>query len=129
MSGDYDETFHSLSGAYSVDALLAAEAQAFEAHLGRCAECRAEVRSLREAAGQLSLPTAVAPPPGLRPAVLAAAAAVRPLPPVTDRAKLPETPDEGASAPENVVPLRRRVCDLWVAAHGWGSSLPRSRSR
>lgn len=125
MSGDDDESFHSLSGAYAVDALLAVEAQAFEAHLGRCAECRAEVRSLREAAARLALPECVTAPPSLRAAVLAAAAAVRPLPPVTDRAKLPETTDV---KPQPLKSWCRCGAGFasWVTAHGWGSSLPRS---
>lgn len=110
MNMDYDESIHSLSGAYAVDALDTVERQAFEAHLDRCAECRAEVRSLREAAAQLALPDAVAPPPSLRDAVLAGAAAVRPLPPETQRH---EPTGEGApSTSTNVVPMRHRFRDL-----------------
>jgi anti-sigma factor RsiW len=52
---------HALSGAYAIDALDDIERAQFERHLAECAECRAEVDSLREAAGLL------APPPSRRP--------------------------------------------------------------
>ena len=42
---------HALSGAYAVDALDDIERARFERHLAECADCRAEVASLREAAG------------------------------------------------------------------------------
>lgn len=72
---------HALSGAYAVDALDDVERVGFERHLAECAECRAEVASLREAAAALADDVAVAPPPELREAVLAGIAKVRPLPP------------------------------------------------
>jgi anti-sigma-K factor RskA len=73
---------HALSGAYAVDALDDLERARFERHLSGCAECRAEVASLREAAALLSETTASAPPADLRDRVLAGIATVRPLPPV-----------------------------------------------
>lgn len=77
---------HALSGAYAVDALDDLEKARFEEHLRRCAECRAEVDSLREAAATLSIDPAfeVAPPPSLRGEVLAGIEEIRPLPPLTD---------------------------------------------
>ena len=42
---------HALSGAYAVDALDDIERARFEQHLAECADCRAEVAALREAAG------------------------------------------------------------------------------
>ena len=54
---------HALSGAYAVDALDDTERVRFEEHLARCAECRAEVDSLRAAAAELSAGAEVAPPP------------------------------------------------------------------
>jgi anti-sigma factor RsiW len=72
---------HALSGAYAVDALDDIERARFERHLAECAECRAEVASLRHTAGLLAETTAVAPPQGLRERVLADIATVRPLPP------------------------------------------------
>lgn len=72
---------HALSGAYAVDALDDLERAAFERHLAECAECRAEVASLREAAALLAETTAVEPPADLRSRVLADISTVRPLPP------------------------------------------------
>jgi len=77
---------HALSGAYAVDALDDLERAAFERHLVECAECRAEVASLRETAALIAETTAVAPPPELRDRVLAGIATVRPLPPQTPAA-------------------------------------------
>ena len=81
---------HALSGAYAVDALDDIERAAFERHLAECAECRAEVASLREAAAPARRdrrPTA--PPPALRDRVLAGIATVRPLPPEVPRRAAP----------------------------------------
>lgn len=74
---------HALSGAYAVDALDDDERADFEAHLSGCADCRAEVDSLREAAALLGDLVVAGPPPSLREGVLADIATVRPLPPVT----------------------------------------------
>lgn len=74
---------HALSGAYAIDALDDIERAQFERHLAECAECRAEVDSLREAAGLLAETSAAEPPAGLRERLLAEVATVRPLPPVT----------------------------------------------
>lgn len=72
---------HALSGAYAVDALDDIERAGFERHLAGCAECRAEVASLRETSALLAETTAVAPPGALRDRVLADIKTVRPLPP------------------------------------------------
>ncbi|MDI6910768.1 anti-sigma factor [Nocardioides sp.] len=102
MSHEYD--VHALSGAYAVDALDDLERAAFERHLAECAECRAEVASLREAASTLAETTATEPPAGLRDRVLAGIATTRPLP--------PEAP-----APTHVDSRRpRRRLNLLVAA-------------
>lgn len=74
---------HALSGAYAVDALDDLERVAFERHLAECADCRAEVAGLREAASLLAETTATEPPAALRDRVLAGIATVRPLPPET----------------------------------------------
>ena len=47
---------HALSGAYAVDALDDLERAQFARHLAQCAECQAEVASLREAAALLAGP-------------------------------------------------------------------------
>ena len=96
MTTDHD---HALSGAYAVDALDAAERVRFEAHLRTCADCRAEVDELREAAALLGLDDEVAPPPALRDDVLAGIERIRPLPPLTRQ-------EPGGAT---VLPLRRRL--------------------
>nr|WP_218843073.1 anti-sigma factor [Nocardioides marinus] len=70
-----------MSGAYAVDALDDIERAQFERHLVECAECRAEVDSLREGAAMLADVAPVAPPAALRDRILAEVATVRPLPP------------------------------------------------
>lgn len=74
---------HALSGAYAIDALDDIERAQFERHLADCAECRAEVDSLREAAALLPETTTATPSDALRERVLAGIATVRPLPPLT----------------------------------------------
>lgn len=72
---------HALSGAYAVDALEELERERFERHLADCADCRAEVESLREAASTLTGSISTAPPAHLRASVLSMISTVRPLPP------------------------------------------------
>jgi len=73
-----------LTGAYALDALDEAERAAFEAHLATCADCAAEVRSLRAAAGELSRTSIATAPEQLRGDVLGAIGSIRPLPPSAD---------------------------------------------
>ncbi|MFJ9313632.1 anti-sigma factor domain-containing protein [Pimelobacter simplex] len=100
MTTDHD---HALSGAYAVDALDADERARFETHLSQCADCRAEVDSLREAAALLGIADEVGPPPALRDDVLAGIDRIRPLPPLTRE-------------PATVTPLFRRLPTLLAAA-------------
>lgn len=74
---------HALSGAYVLDALNDLERAEFERHLATCDSCRAEVASLRDAAGHLADVSASSPPPGLRAQILTGAQSIRPLPPQT----------------------------------------------
>jgi anti-sigma factor RsiW len=76
---------HALSGAYAMDALDDLERSRFEAHLAACAECRAEVASLQDAASMLAGVSEVAPPAAVRERILADIKNVRPLPPVVAR--------------------------------------------
>jgi anti-sigma-K factor RskA len=80
---------HALSGAYAVDALDDLERAAFERHLAGCADCRAEVASLQEAAGLIAETTTAEPPRELRDRVLAGVTSIRPLPPEAPSAQLP----------------------------------------
>lgn len=106
---------HTLSGAYSVDALDDAERVAFERHVEACAECRTEVASLREAAGRLADVVARAPRSELRESVLAAIRTVRPLPPVAPTAA-PRTAEPAAPPSGDVVPLPSRRARRWLPA-------------
>lgn len=73
---------HPLSGAYAIDALDDVERARFERHLADCADCQAEVASLREAAALLPATTVAEAPASLRTSVLEAIDTVRPRPPV-----------------------------------------------
>ncbi|MGZ4354571.1 MAG: anti-sigma factor, partial [Gaiellaceae bacterium] len=64
--------------AYALDALEPDEAAAYEAHLGQCERCRADLAALSETAASLAWAVeAPAPPDALRTRILTAAAAER----------------------------------------------------
>ena len=91
MNAAHDDLRHD-AAAYALDALEPAERAAFEAHLGSCAECAADVRQMRLAASALphTVPQ-VSPPPSLRARILrqmsAAPDASTPAPAVVVREK------------------------------------------
>jgi len=93
---------HTMSGAYALDALEAAEAAAFERHLESCEACRDEVRSFREAVTSLGDDVAAPAPDRLRASVLASIGAVRPLPPVVP-VDVPSDPAEASVTPSGSV--------------------------
>jgi anti-sigma-K factor RskA len=112
-----NESVHTLSGAYVVDALDDAERAAFEEHLPGCRDCQAEVASLREAAALMADDVALTPPDSLRRSVLAGISTIRPLPPEIDPQV--ETAPEEEPASATVLPMRRRrfrVASLAAAA-------------
>ncbi len=119
---------HALSGAYAIDALDDIERAQFERHLAECAECRAEVDSLREASAMLAETTAVEPPADLRDRLLAEIRTVRPLPPVVPAPEeTPEEPEPLPAAAGNVTPLRpgRGCCAAWwPPPPSWQRSAP-----
>jgi hypothetical protein len=81
-----NDDIHSLVGAYAVDAVDDAERARFEAHLATCAECRAELDSLRGAASCVAALADTPPPASLKAALMRDIGSVRPLPPlVADR--------------------------------------------
>jgi hypothetical protein len=98
---------HALSGAYAVDAVDDLERASFERHLATCADCQAEVASVREATAALADDVQAAPPPELREQVLDAITRVRPLPPVAE--------DQAVHRQEAPV-IRRRWFPALVAA-------------
>lgn len=79
MSTD-DALLDELLGAYALDAVEPDEAAAVEAYLDRAPAAADEVARLRNAAAWIGATEALAPPPGLRDSVLAAARARRPTP-------------------------------------------------
>ncbi|MBV9832170.1 MAG: zf-HC2 domain-containing protein, partial [Marmoricola sp.] len=115
---------HALSGAYVVDALDDAERAAFEEHLPGCADCTAEVASLREAASLLAEDAALTPPESLRAGVLAGIRSIRPLPPevLPPETLPPETGEPETATAETgarvvtLRPRRTRLLGLMVAA-------------
>lgn len=81
------DNVHALTGAYALDALDPAERAAFETHLPTCADCRAELAGLLEAAARLGAASAVTPPPDLLDAV---------------RAEIDRTPQVSSGSPARV---------------------------
>lgn len=114
-----DETpdIHTLSGAYALDALDAAERAAFERHLESCEQCRDEVGSFAAALAVVVDESEQAPPGSLRDSVLGAISNVRPLPPTTDRA------GEDVVVALRPRPRRRLTTALGVAAAVLGIAL------
>ncbi|OEV04173.1 anti-sigma factor [Streptomyces oceani] len=78
---------HTLTGAYSMDALPEAERREFERHLARCESCAVEVRELTATAERLALAAAAPPPSQLRRQVLREIAEVRQEPPPVSRTR------------------------------------------
>lgn len=72
---------HTLTGAYSLQALPESERREFEQHLAVCEPCAQEVRELTATASKLGLASAGAAPPGMRERVLDRIAHVRQEPP------------------------------------------------
>ncbi|MFD9358568.1 anti-sigma factor domain-containing protein [Streptomyces sp. NPDC060031] len=77
----HDDEMHTLTGAYALDALTEEEREAFAAHLEHCPACSQEVRGFDATAARLAAGVALAPPPGMKAAVLHGVGAVRQLPP------------------------------------------------
>jgi len=86
---------HTLAGAYAMDAISEQDRVRFERHLAGCQECTQEIASLREATARLGAAAAVAPPPGLKERVMAAAAMTRQQPPATAE---PDAPARAGAA-------------------------------
>lgn len=134
-----NEDLHDLAGAYAVDALDVEERRAFEAHLEECADCRAEVAELQEAAAELSVGLDQAPPEDLRARILAEVAADRPGPTTIlptpglqgpgsvdpQRGNAAKTQGDGQAGRHRTMTRRgwlAAAAALLVAAGGWGAS-------
>ena len=97
---------HALAGAYAIDAVDDLERAAFDRHLAECEACASEVGEYRETATRLAEGTWSVPPPRMRQAVLARAAA---------------TPQVSAAGPRRAAPspvTRWRRIALAAAAVG-----------
>jgi anti-sigma-K factor RskA len=92
---------HALAGAYVLDAVDDIERAAFDRHLRDCATCAIEVTELRETSTWLSYPVAIAPPPGMREAVLA---------------RVANTPQERARRAAPPTSARRGRWQRWAVA-------------
>lgn len=111
--------------AYLMGELAGAERAAVEAHLAACAACRAEFERLREAMETLAADIpAVAPPPRLRQAVLAAvrrepprapAAPGTPVARTPDAAGVPAAPVHALSEGRPAAPATRRPAAALIA--------------
>lgn len=113
-----NDDIHTLSGAYAVDGVDDAERVRFEQHLLVCADCRAEVASLRAASSELSRLGDAAPPARLRDDVMARIRTTRPLPPGVDEAAPSATaePHAGPSGDDELGRRRRARAGRWLAA-------------
>jgi hypothetical protein len=84
---------HTLAGPFAMDAVTAAERASFLAHLGDCAQCRDDVRAMREATARLGIAAAVRPRPELREQTIRAALQISQL--------APEIPGQAAATEES----------------------------
>ncbi|CAA9316559.1 MAG: hypothetical protein AVDCRST_MAG36-160 [uncultured Nocardioidaceae bacterium] len=110
---------HTLSGAYALDALDAAEAVEFREHLGGCDACCLEVRELRDAAARMGAVETVRPPAALRARVLAAADRTPQLPPSTRPSTRSATPPPHTAEPSVVTRLARPRTDTRRGGRRW----------
>ncbi len=77
-----NEELHHLVGAYALDALDTDERAAFEAHLGTCELCRADLVEFRATAAEIAVATRSTPPADLKARVMAGVATTRQVSPV-----------------------------------------------
>jgi hypothetical protein len=96
MTGEQE--LHTLAGPYVLDAVTPQERLSFASHLADCAQCRDDVREMREATARLGMAAVVKPRPELKEQTIRAAFRVSQLAPVVDgppdSVSLP-SPDEG----------------------------------
>jgi anti-sigma-K factor RskA len=106
-----DHDLHTLAGAYVLDAVSEQERARFARHLASCAECRQDVRELREATARLGTASAIRPRPELRAPTIRAASKISQAGPVIA--------DQAASgdAGRHSVPASSRM-RLWPARRG-----------
>lgn len=91
MTGDHE--LHTLAGPYVMDAVTPEERSSFASHLADCAQCRDDVREMREATAKLGMAAVVRPRPELKEQTIRAAFRTSQLAPKVD-SELPPTPVE-----------------------------------
>lgn len=109
---------HALSGAYVCDALSEDERAAFEAHMVDCAQCVAEVRTLREVTASMAVAVSDSPPASLKAAIDAM---------IDVTGQVPSAPDAAAGGPgaRGLLPRMRAgwaiaaALALFAAGLGW----------
>lgn len=121
-----DHEIHTLAGAYALNALPDDEERFFEAHLGACDACRAEVAELRATAASLGSAAAAPAPPSLRSDVLAAIDVTRQDPAPTRLAAQRRRPLAVLSAAAALVIL---VAGFGVAIARLNAELEETRTR
>ncbi len=113
MAADYE--LHTLAGPFVMDAVTPGEREEFVRHLAGCAQCRDDVRELREATARLGMAAARKPRPELRERTIRAALLTSQLAPVA-----PEPRSEHREEAERPgTPGWRRL-----ASRAWPANLP-----
>ncbi len=103
-----EHDLHTLAGPYAMDAVTAAERDRFAAHLANCAQCRDDVREMREATARLGIAAAVRPRPELRDQTIRAAFLTSQLAPLVS-----DAPAAPASSAPPASRWRERAGRLW----------------
>ncbi|MEU5216620.1 anti-sigma factor [Streptomyces sp. NPDC020807] len=107
MTHQHHSDLHTLTAAYALHALDAAERDEFVAHLAHCEDCRREVSGFEATAARLAAAVGETPPEALKSRTLAAVEGVRRLP--------PRVPSAGPAA-GLARTVRRRAVPLALAA-------------
>lgn len=107
MTGDHE--LHALAGPYVMDAVTPEERSSFAGHLADCAQCRDDVREMREATARLGMAAVVKPRPELKEQTIRAAMRTSQLAPVID-----DSPPDGGSL---LSPDARVVRRRWPTGH------------
>lgn len=112
-SGDHE--LHTLAGPYVMDAITLEERASFASHLADCAQCREDVREMREATARLGMAAAVRPRPELKEQTVRAAFRTSQLAPVvgddSEQAQ-PEPAEDSLPEPVRLAGGRRSTTAL-----------------
>jgi Anti-sigma-K factor rskA len=104
-----DFELHTLAGPFAMDAVTADERASFIAHLGDCAQCRDDVREMREATARLGIAAAVRPRLELREQTIKAALQLSQLAPVVADEAVQAPAETSSAPPERTVSVLRQL--------------------